>query len=86
MPDLITILAEVVEWKEEIDIERARLSADRVKKWISEHPDNLDVARNWKKIKKSFDKNRSCELIKTIHKHSPLRGGIYNEKIFYNDD
>ena len=32
MPDLITILAEVVEWKEEIDIERARLSSDRAKK------------------------------------------------------
>lgn len=54
MPDLITILAEVVEWKEEIDVERAKQSADRAKKRIAEHPDNLDVARAEVALKKAL--------------------------------
>ena len=54
MPDLITILAEIVEWKEDIDVERAKLSADRAKKRISEHPENLDVARAEVALKKAL--------------------------------
>ncbi len=47
LPDKVTILAEVIEWPEEIDLKRAEAAMERAKERIA-HPDantNLDRAR-----------------------------------------
>ena len=54
MPDIITVLAEVVEWKEDIDVERAKESAERAKNRLVERADNLDVARAEAALKRAL--------------------------------
>ena len=54
MPDIITVLAEVVEWKEDIDVERAKESVERAKKRLVERADNLDVARAEAALKRAL--------------------------------
>lgn len=61
MPDLITILAEVVEWKSDIDVERAKNSAERAKKRLAEHAENLDIARAEVSLKRALTRIEVAE-------------------------
>lgn len=45
LPDKITILAEVVEWPEEIDLVRAEAARDRAEERIRSHTPETDLAR-----------------------------------------
>ena len=45
MPDVVTILAEVCEFKEEIDIERAKASKERALKRMEEKVEGFDYER-----------------------------------------
>ena len=45
LQDSVTILAEVIEWPEEIDEERAIAARDRAEKRIREHDPKTDIAR-----------------------------------------
>lgn len=45
LPDKVSILAEVAEWPDEIDIGRAQAAKERAEKRLSERMENLDVAR-----------------------------------------
>ena len=45
LQDSVTILAEVIEWPEEIDEERAIAARDRAEKRIREHDSQTDIAR-----------------------------------------
>ena len=45
LQDKITILAEVIEWPDEIDKDRAQAARDRVEKRIAEHASSTDMAR-----------------------------------------
>ena len=53
LPDKVTIMAEVVEWPDEIDVQRAEEAKKRAERRLAEHPDGLDVLRadnRWKKM------------------------------------
>ena len=52
--DKVTILAEVAEWPEEIDLERAMAARDRAEKRLAEKDGNLDVARAEIALRKSL--------------------------------
>lgn len=54
MPDLITILAEVIEWKEEIDLDRAENSKQRAEKLIAEHLSTTDIKRAELSLKRAL--------------------------------
>lgn len=43
--DQVTILAEIAEWPEEIDLNRAREAEDRARQRLSDHQADLDVKR-----------------------------------------
>ena len=43
--DKVTLLAEVAEWPDEIDLERARRAEDRARERLGRKDENLDVAR-----------------------------------------
>lgn len=45
LPDKVSILAEVAEWPDEIDLGRAQAAKERAEKRLSERMENLDVAR-----------------------------------------
>ena len=45
MPDVVTLLTEVVEFKEEIDVERAKAAKERAEKRIAEKTDGTDMTR-----------------------------------------
>ena len=45
LPDKVTVMAEVVEWPEEIDVHRAEEAKKRAERRLAEHPDGLDVLR-----------------------------------------
>lgn len=45
MQDKITILAEVIEWPDEIDLGRAEAAKDRAEKLLAEHASTTDIAR-----------------------------------------
>lgn len=54
MPDLITILAEVIEWKEEIDLQRAEDSKQRAEKLIAEKLTSTDIKRAELSLKRAL--------------------------------
>ena len=54
MPDLITILAEVIEWKEEIDLQRAQDSKVRAERLIAERLSSTDMKRAEMSLKRSL--------------------------------
>jgi len=54
LSDKVTILAEVAEWPEEIDVERAMAAKDRAEKRLAEKGDNLDVTRAEIALRKSL--------------------------------
>ncbi len=45
LQDRVTILAEVIEWGDEIDIERARAAKERAEARLKANQDNIDMAR-----------------------------------------
>ena len=45
MPDKVTIMAEVAEWPDEIDIDRAEESKSRAEKRLAEADPSIDVVR-----------------------------------------
>ncbi len=45
LPDKVTILAETVEWPQEIDLERAQEAKKRAEKRLAERDEGLDVLR-----------------------------------------
>ena len=52
--DKVTILAEVAEWPDEIDVDRAIAARDRAEKRLSEKADNIDIARAEIALRKSL--------------------------------
>ena len=45
LPDKITILAEIVEWPEEIDVQRAENARERAEERLRSHSPEIDVMR-----------------------------------------
>ncbi len=45
LPDQVTILAEVIEWPEEIDLSRAEAAMERAKERIAHRASETDIAR-----------------------------------------
>lgn len=45
LPDNVTILAEIVEWPEEIDVSRAQAARERAEERLHSHTPETDVAR-----------------------------------------
>ena len=45
LQDKITILAEVIEWEDEIDINRAQAAKERAEERLRKNQDNIDMAR-----------------------------------------
>ena len=45
LPDRVTILAEVIEWPEEIDLHRAEAAMERAKERIAHRTSDTDIAR-----------------------------------------
>lgn len=45
LPDKVTILAEVIEWPEEIDLHRAEAAMERAKERIAHRASETDIAR-----------------------------------------
>lgn len=45
LPESVTILAEIIEWPDEIDIERAEDAAERARERLRNRNDGLDVVR-----------------------------------------
>ena len=54
LPDKVTLLAEIAEWPEEIDVERARSAEDRARARLAEKDANLDVLRAEVALKKAL--------------------------------
>ena len=52
--DKVTILAEVAEWPDEIDVDRAIAARDRAEKRLTEKGENVDVARAEIALRKSL--------------------------------
>ena len=50
----VTLLAEIAEWPDEIDLERARKAEDRARERLAKHDANLDVARAELALQKSL--------------------------------
>lgn len=53
MPDTITILAEVLELKDEIDVERAKASKERAEKRLEDKLEGLDLNRSVMSLKRA---------------------------------
>ena len=45
MPDEVTLMAEIAEWPDEIDVERARAAEDRARKRLTESSGDIDTVR-----------------------------------------
>ena len=54
LKDKITILAEVAEWSDEIDVERANEARLRAEKRLASHDSNLDMVRAETALKRSL--------------------------------
>ena len=53
MPDTITLLTEIVEFKDEIDVERAKSARERAIKRLEEKLEGTDMARASKALKRA---------------------------------
>lgn len=53
MPDTITLLTEIVEFKDEIDVERAKAARERAIKRLEEKLEGTDMARASKALKRA---------------------------------
>lgn len=45
MPDEVTLMAEVAEWPDEIDVERAKAAEERAKKRLTDNSGDIDMVR-----------------------------------------
>ncbi len=54
LPDKVTLLAEIAEWPDEIDVERARSAEDRARNRLAEKSENIDVLRAELALKKAL--------------------------------
>ena len=54
LPDKVTILAEVAEWPDEIDPDRAEAAKERAEKRLSSHGSEIDVMRAEIALKKAL--------------------------------
>lgn len=54
LPDKVTLLAEIAEWPDEIDLERARKAEDRAKERLASKSENVDVLRAEIALKKAL--------------------------------
>ena len=54
MPDLVTIMAEVAEWPEEIDFKRAEEARTRAERRLSSNDADLDVLRAEMALKRAL--------------------------------
>jgi len=54
MPDKVTVLAEIVEWPEEIDYARAEDARVRAERRLSSHDGGLDVVRAEAALKRAL--------------------------------
>ena len=54
MPEEVTIMAEVVEWPDEIDFARAEQARVRAQRRLSEHSPEMDVARAEMALKRAL--------------------------------
>ncbi len=54
LPDSVVILAEIVEWPSEIDLERAERAKERAEERISQKADKTDIARANVALKKAI--------------------------------
>ena len=54
LPEKVTLLAEIAEWPDEIDLNRARMAEDRARKRLAEKKEGLDVERAELALKKAL--------------------------------
>ncbi|MCR4695448.1 MAG: ATP synthase F1 subunit epsilon [Pseudobutyrivibrio sp.] len=54
LPDHVTLLAEVAEWPDEIDVERARSAEDRARERLANKAEGVDVLRAEVALKKAL--------------------------------
>ena len=54
LPDKVTILAEIAEWPDEIDVQRAKDAEDRARNHLANKDENLDVLRAEIALKKAL--------------------------------
>lgn len=54
LPDKVTLLAEIAEWPDEIDLNRARKAEDRARERLSNKSENTDVLRAEVALKKAL--------------------------------
>lgn len=57
----ITILAEVIEWPDEIDIERANKAHKRAEERIAAHQDGIDIARAEAALKRALAREKAVK-------------------------
>ncbi len=62
MPDTITLLAEIIEFKDEIDIDRAKAAKERAEKRLNEKLEGVDLARAKKALTKADVRLEVAEL------------------------
>ena len=54
LPDKVTLLAEIAEWPDEIDLERARSAEDRARERLANKAENVDLLRAEIALKKAL--------------------------------
>ena len=54
LPQQITILAEIIEWPEEIDLSRAEASRQRAEERLHNHPQGIDMVRAEASLKRAL--------------------------------
>ena len=54
LPDKVTILAEIAEWPDEIDVDRAHAAEERARERLDKKGDNVDVMRAEIALKKAL--------------------------------
>lgn len=54
LPDKVTLLAEIAEWPEEIDVERAKAAKQRAEERMQFHRDEIDLKRAEFALRKSL--------------------------------
>ena len=54
LPDKVTLLAEIAEWPDEIDVKRAQAAEERARKRLEQKEANLDVMRAEIALKKAL--------------------------------
>lgn len=54
LPDKVTLLAEIAEWPDEIDLERARSAEDRARERLAAKTEGLDLLRAEVALKKAL--------------------------------